>query len=139
MLCRNGNITKNEIGAIKMQPEETYVEISADAADGFLQAVGPERELQNGIMVTQLDGTPDFGRSAYGKPPAGKKPYNAKGFDQARPAKTGYPKKPYAGERPASDQKPWTKDQKPWAKKGGKPAAGKPAGAKKFKPKRTEG
>ena len=134
MLCRVGKITKNQIGAIKMQPEETYVEIAAAAADGFLKAVGPERELQSGIMVTQLDGTPEFGRNAYGKPPAGKKSYNAKGFDQARPAKSGYPKKSNSGERPASDKKPWTKDQKPWARKGGKPA-----GAKKFKPKRNDG
>ncbi len=135
MLCRVGKITKNEIGAIKMQPEETYVEIAAAAADGFLKAVGPERELQNGIMVSRLDGTPDFGRSPHGKPPAGKKPYKARDFDGGRPAKAGYPKKDRFGDRGPSDRP----DQKPWAKKGPKDAAGKPAAAKKFKPKRKDG
>ncbi len=43
MLCRNGNITKSGIGAIKMQQMETYVELSADVADTFLGAIGPNR------------------------------------------------------------------------------------------------
>ncbi|WP_292325978.1 DbpA RNA binding domain-containing protein, partial [Mesorhizobium sp.] len=30
MLCRTGSISKREIGAIKMQPEETFVQIAAD-------------------------------------------------------------------------------------------------------------
>ena len=33
MLCRTGGITKREIGAIKMQPDETFVQIAADSAD----------------------------------------------------------------------------------------------------------
>ncbi|TGV29279.1 ATP-dependent RNA helicase, partial [bacterium M00.F.Ca.ET.168.01.1.1] len=32
MLCRTGGISKREIGAIKMQPEETFVQIAADWA-----------------------------------------------------------------------------------------------------------
>src|SRR5690606_14194262 len=35
MLCRTANLTKREIGAIRMQPEETFVQISADSADAF--------------------------------------------------------------------------------------------------------
>ncbi|WP_292172169.1 DbpA RNA binding domain-containing protein, partial [Mesorhizobium sp.] len=51
MLCRTGNISKREIGAIKMQPEETFVQIAADWADRFLAAIGPDRKLQNNIAV----------------------------------------------------------------------------------------
>ncbi|TKT74894.1 DEAD/DEAH box helicase [Aquamicrobium sp. LC103] len=139
MLCRVGRITKHEIGAIKMQPEETYVQIAADWAERFLDAVGPERELQNGIMVSRLDGPPDFSRGAPGRPPAGKKPYKSKSFGQGRPEKSGYPKE-RAPERSTAgkpDRKPWAKDGKPKGKKGGK-HAGKPGGAGKSKSRRGE-
>jgi len=132
MLCRVGKITKNEIGAIRMQQEETHIQIAADAADGFLAAIGPERELQNGIFLRPLDGAPDAARPAYGKPPSGKKPYRPKTPDARPPAKVGYPKPQRQGERPESHA-----ERKPWAKKGGKPAPGKP-GAGKPKTKRGD-
>ncbi|MDR6756625.1 ATP-dependent RNA helicase DeaD [Mycoplana sp. BE70] len=68
MLCRNGDLTKNEIGAIKMQQDETYVELSADVADAFLAKIGPKRLLEKGIRVTELDGTPDLTAKPRGKP-----------------------------------------------------------------------
>src|SRR5690606_1544325 len=46
MLCRNGKLTKSEIGAIRMQPDETYVEIAADHADTFMQALGKNMTLE---------------------------------------------------------------------------------------------
>ncbi|MGO7800567.1 DbpA RNA binding domain-containing protein, partial [Rhizobium ruizarguesonis] len=39
MLCRNGNVTKREIGAIKMQPEETFLEIAAASAEIFARSL----------------------------------------------------------------------------------------------------
>src|SRR5690606_10779222 len=72
MLCRNGNITKNEIGAIKMQPEETYVELSADASDGFLGPLGPNSMLERGISVKVLDGMPDLTPQFYERTPGEK-------------------------------------------------------------------
>ncbi|MEO3386980.1 DEAD/DEAH box helicase [Mesorhizobium sp. CAU 1741] len=138
MLCRVGKITKAEIGAIKMQPEETYVQIAAHVADSFMKAVGPERELQNGIMVARLDGTPDLGRGG-GKPPASKpykKSFGDKRFDGPRPAKSGYPKKEASADQSA-DHRPWTKK----GPKGGAAKTGgpKPGGAKKAKAKRRDG
>ena len=79
MLCRAGNITKREIGAIKMQPEETFVQISADWADRFLAAIGPDRKLQNNIVVKRLDGTPDLSRAGYQPPSQDKKPASRQG------------------------------------------------------------
>ncbi|TIX98601.1 MAG: ATP-dependent RNA helicase, partial [Mesorhizobium sp.] len=75
MLCRTGGISKREIGAIKMQPEETFVQIAADWADRFLQAIGPDRKLQNNIAVKRLDGTPDLSRAGYQEPRPDKKPH----------------------------------------------------------------
>ena len=74
MLCRNGNITKNEIGAIKMQPEETFVELSAEASDGFLGALGPNSMLERGIRVTVLEGMPDLTPQFYERTPGEKTP-----------------------------------------------------------------
>ncbi|WEZ82998.1 DEAD/DEAH box helicase [Rhizobium sp. 32-5/1] len=123
MLCRIGKISKQEIGAIKMQQDETYVQIAADWAERFVSAIGPKRALEKGITVTQLDGTPDLGGGAR-KPYAGKsanagpKPdWKADGkpkrkFD-AKPATGGF-----GGEKT---------ETKPWAKKAGKPAFDKPA------------
>lgn len=68
MLCRNGNLTKGEIGAIKMQPDETFVEIAAAHADTFTQAIGKDRTLERGISVKRLDGVPDFSRRSESRP-----------------------------------------------------------------------
>ncbi|MGK9050020.1 DEAD/DEAH box helicase [Neorhizobium petrolearium] len=66
-ICRNGDLTKNEIGAIKMQAGETFVEIAADHADRFLQKLGKDRMMERGIRVTRLDGAPDFSKFSRGK------------------------------------------------------------------------
>ena len=60
MMCRAGDITKREIGAIKMRNEETFVQVSADSADRFLTAIGPDRTLEKSITVKRLDGEPDL-------------------------------------------------------------------------------
>ena len=46
MLCRAGGITRNEIGAIRMQQEETYVEIAEASADAFLARIGPKQLIE---------------------------------------------------------------------------------------------
>ncbi len=72
ILCRNGNITKRDIGAIKMQAEQTFVEISAEQADAFMNAIGKDKVLDRGIRVTRVDGTPDL--SAPSRPAASRPP-----------------------------------------------------------------
>ncbi len=113
MLCRAGNVTKREIGAIKMQPDETFVEIAADSADSFLGALGPNKTMERGIRVARLNGTPDFSKPA--KPAYAKKPFEDRGEDRFRSDK---PKGKFGKDRPAGagrqDDKPWTKkDPKP--------------------------
>jgi ATP-dependent RNA helicase DeaD len=83
MLCRGGDITKREIGAIKMQPEESFVQIAADSADRFFAAIGPSQTLQGTISVKRLDGQPDLSRAGYNPPKPDKKPHRGKGtFDK---------------------------------------------------------
>ncbi len=122
MLCRNGNLTKRDIGAIKMQPEETFVEFSAEGAERFLSAIGPDKTLERGIRAKPLAGMPDFSQAkregTYGK----KKPFADKA---PRPQEDGKPKwksarKPERtqGGEGAVSERP---GNKPWAKKPGKP------------------
>ncbi|TIS58654.1 MAG: DEAD/DEAH box helicase [Mesorhizobium sp.] len=133
MLCRTGGISKREIGTIKMQPEETFVQIAADWADRFLQAIGPDRRLQNNIAVKRLDGTPDLSRAGYQEPRPDKKPHRGKRiFDQNAP-------KPKFEKRAthSADQRPaGASEAKPWAKKPGKPKFDKTAPAKHKKSKK---
>ncbi|MER9654355.1 DEAD/DEAH box helicase [Mesorhizobium sp. M0152] len=118
MLCRTGGISKREIGAIKMQPEETYVQIAADWADRFLTAIGPDRKLQGNIAVKRLDGTPDLSRAGYQPPSPDKKPHRGKA-----PFDPNAPKRKFEKRAPASaDQRPaGAFEAKPWSKKPGKP------------------
>ncbi|PBC06567.1 DEAD/DEAH box helicase [Mesorhizobium sp. WSM3859] len=106
MLCRTAGMSKREIGAIKMQPEETFVQIAADWADRFVAAIGPERKLQGSIAVRRIDGTPDLSRAGYQPTKPDKKPHRGKRpFDQSA---SGFEKRA-PGERPGGPAKPWAK------------------------------
>ncbi len=61
MICKAGGITKSEIGAIRIQPNETYVEISEPAVAGFLKSIGPDMSLENQAKLKPLDGPPQLG------------------------------------------------------------------------------
>ncbi|MDN2583723.1 DEAD/DEAH box helicase [Aquibium sp. ELW1220] len=123
MLCRSDAITKSEIGAIKMQPEETFVEIAASHADALVAAIGSKGTLQNNIRVTRLSGTPDMSpRKAWSGEPRTERP--RKSFDD-RPRKEhgGWQDKPARDARP---ERPATRDEAParpdWKKRADRPA-----------------
>ncbi len=61
MICKAGGITKTEIGAIRIQPDETFVEISEPAVAGFLAAIGPDMVLENQAKLSAIDGAPQIG------------------------------------------------------------------------------
>ena len=56
MLCRYGNITKTDVGAIKILESESHVELHPGAIDRFLQAIGPSRKLEKTITVDRIAG-----------------------------------------------------------------------------------
>jgi ATP-dependent RNA helicase DeaD len=81
VLCRAGGITKADIGQIKMQQDETYVQIASGSLEEFLESVGPNKTLERGMRLQVIEGEPDLGkqRSAPRKfdgdrKPAGDKP-----------------------------------------------------------------
>ena len=53
-LCRAGHITKNDIGSIKIQQNETHVELAPGVLAKFLEAVGPSRKIEKSITVDVL-------------------------------------------------------------------------------------
>ena len=66
-ICEAGGITKDGIGAIRVQEDRTFVQILTAQAGKFGQGV----ELESGVTMTRLDGEPDMDRpERLVKPPA---------------------------------------------------------------------
>ena len=91
MLCRAGHITKNDIGSIKIQQDETFVEISGKKIEIFLGALGADMDIEKGITVSRIKGAPDIKDSPRGprgprKPRQGKPSENRS--DRDRPSRT---------------------------------------------------
>lgn len=77
MLCGAGGITKRDIGSIRIQAEESHFELTADAAERFLEAIGPDRVLEKNIRVRRLDDTPDRAEDMRKRPGVSHKPRSA--------------------------------------------------------------
>ena len=60
MLCRSGGLSKDDIGAIRIQNSETYVEILKTSVEGLLKTLGPGMQLESGIKLSRLDRMPDM-------------------------------------------------------------------------------
>jgi ATP-dependent RNA helicase DeaD len=85
MLCRAGQLTKRDIGAIKIQEEVSHVELSSDSVERFLEAIGGEGVIEKNITIKRLDKAPTGGASA-GEAPKSDTP-DAQKQDRA-PART---------------------------------------------------
>ncbi|RED52206.1 DEAD/DEAH box helicase [Aestuariispira insulae] len=68
MLCRNGHVTKNGIGAIRINQDNTHVELSPHVVDQFLEAIGPSRKIEKTVTVDRLEGVPEDKRERRGPP-----------------------------------------------------------------------
>ena len=120
LVCNAGDLTKADIGYIRIEQNRTHVELDASSAGKFLDALGPNATLEKNVRVTVLDGRPDFDKPDFSKP------------------KRGYPKGGDASEKAAPEaKKPWqgkkTVDKTKGADANGtgpKPAGSKPAGPK---------
>jgi len=102
MLCRAGHLTKGDIGAIKIRPDESHVELHPDCVKNFLAAIGPSRMVEDSIALKKLTGPPAAQNEATGnsggkaqKPYEGKKPYEGRKRHESNKPYEG--KKPYEG------------------------------------------
>jgi len=117
MLCRNAGLSKDAIGAIRVQYQETFVEIANDAVPAMKQELGAELSIEQGATLTELAGTPDFDASPKGPPAA---PYSSDGTDKNRGPRSGKPQKAVRGSE-LSDQDARNAFERPKGR--GKPAA----------------
>jgi len=107
LLCRRGHITRNEIGAIRIGPAETYFQIPRTVSDKFAAAVARTAQTdgdEEPVAIEQSDTGPrDAPRSDRKRHPARVKPKpnakpGSKSFDKAKKHK---PKKHRKGGKPA--------------------------------------
>lgn len=68
MLCKMGDISRDDIGAIRIQPNVTLVELRDTSVKGFLAAVGPEMTMEEGAKLTQLASRPKTSGGGSGRP-----------------------------------------------------------------------
>jgi ATP-dependent RNA helicase DeaD len=121
MLCRGGNLTKGDIGAIRIQAAETFVELKANSVDRFVEAIGSEGMVEETTSATRADGPPKGDRGA----PRGRPPRDDKRPDRKPRApstrskryekfddKDERPSKPKE-ERPERQERPSFRDRKP--------------------------
>ena len=142
-------------GVIKMQNEETFVQLNAEVEDKFFDALGPNQTLEKNISVTRHEGKPVFknessmksdgakphrkgpGKKKWAGKPESDKPYKSKKKFKAVPAEGDMPDKPKRKFGPKPGEPAPLKSSKPkfakdgpkkesWAKKKPKPgSAGK--------------
>ncbi|WP_136440640.1 DEAD/DEAH box helicase [Pacificoceanicola onchidii] len=121
LLCRVGNLSKDHIGRIRVQDDQTFVELAEGAVPDFEDTLGSEGHLEKDVFATRVDGEPAFASA----PPRGPKPGGKPG---------GKPHRKGPGERPErrdGDKRPPRRvlDEAHRPLKGSKPAqdgAGKP-------------
>ncbi len=85
MLCKAGGLTKDDIGAIRIADDITYVEIRQTSVDGFLAAIGPEMKIEKTKDIVRLDQAPDLSASGRAGP---KRKHKGKPFAPKREAAT---------------------------------------------------
>ena len=125
MLCRFGNITKRDIGAIKINQTDTFVELAAGCVDRFLQGVGPALTLEKTITVARLAAKPDGDRyradALHGKKADTPRRDGPGAHARTAPKRSAAPKPGRAPARKemqdAEPQDGGRKHKKPWADK----------------------
>ncbi len=76
MLCRGSNLTKDDIGAIRIQKDHSYVQIKQSSVPAFLASLDGNMTVEDGAVLSQLAKPPTFengprpggGRDGGGKP-----------------------------------------------------------------------
>jgi len=82
MLCKAADLTKDDIGAIRIQQKESFVQIREASVPGFLAALGPDMTVEKTTKLRQLTEAPVLDRGA----PSGKPHRKPKRDDRPRSA-----------------------------------------------------
>ena len=121
MLCKSGGFSRNSIGAIRIEPDATLVELKPEAADRLIAAAGERQIIDKSIWVGRSDApiaeaprpkkTKGFTK---GGPKKVRRASPDKNTGNARPKKRIGPKKPRGpnGEKKRSPKKAKRADRK---------------------------
>ena len=135
MVCKAGDLTKDDIGAIRIADDESYVEIRAESVPGFLKAIGPDMKIEGNKQLRQLDQAPDL--PAFKRPDRGPKgaPHRQDRGPRAAATRPDHAPKaaPPRPAKPKSAPVDWNDDPAPRVRKP-KPEFRKPAKSAPRKP-----
>jgi ATP-dependent RNA helicase DeaD len=67
MICRVGDLSKGDVGAIRIDQNATHVEIDPASIDKFMAGVGADGSVEKDVSVTRLDKAPEVSRGGYEK------------------------------------------------------------------------
>ncbi|MFN4057231.1 MAG: DEAD/DEAH box helicase [Roseinatronobacter sp.] len=103
MLIRAGGLQKEQIGAIRMQQDETFVQITSDAMPDFLDAIDDTGMLEGEIAVRTVDGEPEFAPRPERAPRPDRAPRDDRPARAERPSRShdDRPRPPRDDARPA--------------------------------------
>ena len=83
VLCKAGGLSRDDIGAIRINPGDTHVELTRDAAARFFETIGEGGNVEKGLRAEAMDGAPQ--------------PYQPRKFED----RAERPDRPERSERPA--------------------------------------
>tara|TARA_R110002124_G_scaffold149220_1_gene315015 strand:+ start:152626 stop:154719 length:2094 start_codon:yes stop_codon:yes gene_type:complete len=58
MMCSAGQLTKRQIGSIRILDKETHVELSPECVDKFFEMIGPSGKVEDNVVATRMEGVP---------------------------------------------------------------------------------
>jgi ATP-dependent RNA helicase DeaD len=109
MICKAGDITKDDIGAIRIADDQSYIEIREQAVDGFVSAIGPNMRIEKTKEIVRLEGAPDV--------PEFKRPKRDRDFSgKPRHRKGNTPPVDWNDDPAPKRRKPKPEDRKPYSK-----------------------
>lgn len=135
MLCRNTGLSKDSIGAIRVQYQETFVEIADGAVSAMKQELGPELMLEQGAKLSELQGVPDFDASPKGPAGSAHRPRDGQRGETARSKAPQKKHKPKTAEQEA----PGVRTKPKQKQKAAHTPTGAPSGPRKPKQSHPSG
>ena len=114
MLCKAGNLSKRDIGSIKILPKVTNIEISEETSAALKELASNRKPIERHIMIRLLDKPPEGANSDRGRPERnrsgrGKPDYNKPNEGRSRDFKRSDFKGKGKSERWQSSEKKKTK------------------------------
>ena len=118
MLCKSGGFSRNSIGAIRIDPDSTHVELKPDAAQRLIEAAGDKQIIDKSIWVG-LSQAPDTSaprpkkRDGFKGGPKSKGPKKVRRADQDKPVGTKFKKKRTGPKKPRGPNGEKKRSKKP--------------------------